>query len=203
MNIINEILEPNNFYHIYNRGINGCEIYNNEENYLFFLNKFSKYLIEYVDVYAYCLMPNHFHFVIKIKEFQTGNFVKVLNFDKVENEKGLHSKDSIISKQIGKFISSYSQAFNKVNQRSGPLLESPFKRKKINSEDYLKNVILYVHLNSEDLGKSYSNYKFSSFLGIVSNLKTNIAREECISLFNDLENFKYSHKFPPKLDFNF
>ena len=203
MNIINEILEPNNFYHLYNRGINGCEIYNNEENYLFFLNKFSKYLIEYVDVYAYCLMPNHFHFVIKIKEFQTGNFVKVPNFDKVENEKGLHSKDLIISKQIGKFISSYSQAFNKVNQRSGSLLESPFKRKKINSDDYLKNVILYVHLNSEALGKNYSNYKFSSYLGIVSNLKTNIAREECISLFNDLENFKYSHKFPPKLDFNF
>ena len=198
MNIINEILEPNNFYHIYNRGINGGDIYNNEENYLFFLNKFSKYLIEFVDVYAYCLMPNHFHFIIKIKDIQSESVNKISNFDK-----GLHAPDSIISKQIGKFISSYSQAFNKVNQRSGPLLESPFKRKKINSEDYLKNVILYVHLNSEDLGKSYSNYKFSSFLGIVSNLKTNIAREECISLFNDLENFKYSHKFPPKLDFNF
>ena len=198
MNIINEILEPNNFYHLYNRGINGCEIYNNEENYLFFLNKFSKYLIEYVDVYAYCLMPNHFHFVIKIKDIQSESDNKISNFDK-----GLHAPDLIISKQIGKFISSYSQAFNKVNQRSGSLLESPFKRKKINSDDYLKNVILYLHLNSEALGISYSNNKFSSYLGIVSNLKTNIAREECISLFNDLENFKYSHKFPPKLDFNF
>ena len=78
-----------------------------------------------------------------------------------------------------------------------------YLRKKINTDDYLKNVILYVHLNSEALGKNYSNYKFSSYLGIVSNLKTNIAREECISLFNDLENFKYLHKFPPKLDFNF
>jgi REP element-mobilizing transposase RayT len=67
MNIRNETIEPDCFYHIYNRGINGCKIFDIENDYHFFLQKFCKYLKDLVDVYAYCLMPNHFHFLIKIK----------------------------------------------------------------------------------------------------------------------------------------
>ena len=210
MNIRNETLDADGFYHIYNRGINGCNVYICEENYRFFLKQFSKYLIEYVDVYAYCLMPNHFHFLIKIKtEIKT--IVKVPNFDNgklidkknLAIEKGLHSTDSIVSKQIGKFISSYTQAFNKVNVRSGALFESPFKRKRIDNYDYLKNLILYIHLNPQDIKQDYKNYKFSSYFGIISNLKTNIVKEVIIEIFGDLENFIYTHNHPPKLDFSY
>jgi putative transposase len=67
MDIRIQKLEPDCFYHIYNRGINGCTIFENLDNYLFFLKQFSKYVIPLCDIYAYCLMPNHFHFVLKIK----------------------------------------------------------------------------------------------------------------------------------------
>ena len=61
-------MEPGNFYHIYNRGNNKENIFFEEKNYYYFLKKFDEYLSAFSDVYAYCLMPNHFHFLIKIKE---------------------------------------------------------------------------------------------------------------------------------------
>ena len=207
MNIRDEILEPETYYHIYNRGINSGKIYSAEENYLFFLSKFAKYLNPVCDVFAYCLMPNHFHFIIRVKsEDEIRTFVKVQNFEKggdEKHEKGLHAFDSVVSKQIGKFISSYSQAYNKVNNRHGPLLESPFKRIRIDSEEYLRNLIIYIHLNPMDLKLNFEHYKFSSFNSILSNAKTNLKREEVINIFGDKENFIFCHNHPPKYDFKF
>ena len=207
MDIRNEILEPEVFYHIYNRGINSEKIFDSKENYMFFLRKFTTYVNPVCEVYAYCLMPNHFHFLIKVKsELEIKNFYKVSIFTKDElgkQEKGLHSSDSIVSKQIGKFISSYSQAFNKVSNRHGALLESPFKRKRIVSEEYLKNLIIYIHLNPTELKQEIERYPFSSFSSILSKFKTNLKRNETIAIFGDVENFIYSHNHPPKFDFEF
>ena len=156
------------------------------------------------DVYAYCLMPNHFHFLVKIKsESEIKSFVKVQNFDKATIGKGLHSPDSVISKQMGKFISSYTQAYNKVTNRHGALMESPFKRKRIDSEEYLKNLIVYIHLNPLDLKINFEEYKFSSYKTVLSEAKTNLKRQETIILFDDIENLIYCHNNPPKLDFEF
>ncbi len=57
------------FYHIYNRGNNGIVIFYEERNYGYFLKKLYHYLGEYIDIYAYCLLPNHFHFLIRIRIF--------------------------------------------------------------------------------------------------------------------------------------
>ena len=207
MDIRNEILEPEVFYHIYNRGINSEKIFDSKENYLFFLRKFITYVNPVCDVYAYCLMPNHFHFLIKVKsELEIKNFSKVSTFTKDDlgkQEKGLHSFDSIVSKQIGKFISSYSQAYNKVTNRHGALLESPFKRKRIVTEEYLKNLIIYIHLNPTELKQEIDKYQFSSFSSILSHFKTNLKRTETIAIFGDLENFIYSHNHPQKFNFDF
>ncbi|MBP6181442.1 transposase [Flavobacterium sp.] len=204
MNITNEILQPDSFYHIYNRGINSCKIFESEENYLFFLEKFSKYMNTVTEVYAYCLMPNHFHFLVKIKsKSEIKDFAKVQNFDKVNSSKGLHSLDSVISKQMGKFISSYSQAYNKVTNRHGALMESPFKRKRIDSEEYLKNLIVYIHLNPLSLGINFKDYKFSSYKTLLSDAKTNLKRQKTITVFDDIENLIYCHNNPPRLDFEF
>ena len=108
MNIRNEILEPDCFYHIYNRGVNNCTIFNEDKNYLFFLKKFLEYSKSVLEVYAYCLMPNHFHFVIKIKsKIELEEFLTT-QLNRPTDENGLHNNDMVVSKQIGKFISSYS-----------------------------------------------------------------------------------------------
>lgn len=106
MDIRSDNLEPGFFYHIFNRGINGGKVFLNDDNRLFFLRKVSLYLLPVAELYAYCLMPNHFHLMIRIKEGLEDNFAKVPNFGKVEQ--GLHAEKSMASKQLAKLISSYS-----------------------------------------------------------------------------------------------
>jgi len=60
-------LEPDNFYHIYNHAVSKENIFRSEENFDFFLKKYHKYISPIADTFAYCLMPNHFHFAVKIK----------------------------------------------------------------------------------------------------------------------------------------
>ena len=63
-------LHEGKFYHIYNRGNNRETLFYTEANYKYFLKKYDKYLSEYIDTYAYCLLPNHFHLLISVKELK-------------------------------------------------------------------------------------------------------------------------------------
>ena len=65
--IPNEPLIPENYYHIYNHAVGKENLFENEGNHLFFLSKYAQHLATIVDTFAYCLMPNHFHFAIRIK----------------------------------------------------------------------------------------------------------------------------------------
>ena len=175
MNIREDYLEANHFYHLYNRGINGCITFNNDENKIFFLRKVKEYLLDYVDVYAYayCLMPNHYHLAIKVK--------------------GGICDESLISKQIGKLISSYTLSFNNKYKRHGALFERPFKRKRISDENYLKQVIVYINRNPLDISLNINEYLFSSYKSILSVAPTSVARNKVLQLFEGIENFKYCH----------
>ena len=192
MDIRLDNLEPGFFYHIFNRGINGGEVFLNDDNRLFFLQKVSLYLLPVAEIYAYCLMPNHFHFVIRIKEWTENNFAKVPNFGKVEHD--LHAEKSIASKQFAKLISSYTQAFNKYHNRHGNLFERPFKRKRITSEDYLRKAIVYIHRNPINMGENMEEYRFSSYRRIISESKTAVQADEVLTLFGTVDNFKYLHR---------
>jgi putative transposase len=61
-------LEEGKFYHIFNRGINGENLFYTDRNYRFFLKRYFENLADFVDTYAYCLLPNHFHLLVRIKE---------------------------------------------------------------------------------------------------------------------------------------
>jgi putative transposase len=92
-----ELLEPDHIYHIYNRGINGENIFKEERNYRYFLEKYAKYIEPIADTFAYCLLKNHFHIAIRTKseaeivdfyvkkKTKTDNVVKVLNLHNIEN----------------------------------------------------------------------------------------------------------------------
>jgi REP element-mobilizing transposase RayT len=166
-----EVLEKDGCYHIYNRGINGCLIFVNNENKNFFLKQISKYLSEKISIFAFCLMDNHFHLVIR-----------------------LNDDEKIVTQAFSNFFNSYVKAFNKENDRTGSLFEKHFKRIKLNDEEYLKQLILYVHLNPKHhLDLKFEEYKYSSYQAFISNKETKIEREEVLKLFGGIENFIFSH----------
>lgn len=168
-----ETLESDHFYHIYNRGNGKINIYESEGNFLHFLYLFRKHIQPVGEIYAYCLLPNHFHFLIRIKE------------------------DALKPSQaFSNLFNAYSKAFNKENDRTGSLFQRPFKRIRVESEDYLKALIVYIHCNPELHGitPDFERYTYSSYQGILSTGVTSLRREEVIELFEDIENFKIVHK---------
>ena len=163
-----EILERDRFYHIYNRGIN---IFSNDKNKSFFLRRFDEHLNNYISVYAYCLMDNHFHLIIKVNDML-----------------------KIVIQSFSNLFNSYAKAFNKQENRTGSLFEKHFKRIKLNDEIYLKNLIIYVHLNpNHHLKLDYTKYRFSSYQSIISEKETKVQRTEVLTLFGGKENFIFSH----------
>ncbi|MCF6348395.1 MAG: transposase [Flavobacteriaceae bacterium] len=167
-----EKLEKGYYYHIFNRGINGCAIFNNDENKAYFLKLVDKYLTDKISIFSYCLMDNHFHFVIRVND----------------NEK-------IVTQALSNLFNAYVKAFNKQHSRTGSLFEKHFKRIKLNDENYLKQLILYVHLNPKHhLNIDFETYKFSSYQSILSKEETKISRDEVFELFDGKENFIFCHK---------
>ena len=86
-------IEEGYFYHIYNRGNNSEKIFFSEENYAYFLKLLTKYIFPVADIYAYCLLNNHFHILVRIKEKNEIEINK-LKFSTIEKPKKFLLLDS-------------------------------------------------------------------------------------------------------------
>ncbi len=161
----------NQIYHIYSRSIAKFEIYNSELDFQRFLNmmqmysfvgfnyKYSRYddlsdqlksqiindLAEsspkYVNIICYCIMPTHFHLVLK------------------------QNRKDAISKYLGNLLNSYSRYFNTKYKRIGPLWSSRFKNVLVNNDEQLLHLTRYIHLNPSSVGISISpeDWTYSSY----------------------------------------
>lgn len=177
-------LEPDHFYHIYNRGINGGKLFFNHQNYFYFLKLISEKVQPIAQIYSYCLLPNHFHILVRIRS------------ESVVRENFPEKKDliteAIISQQFSNTFNSYSQAINKHFARTGKLFELPFRRKEIASKQRLINTILYINSNpaKHKITDDFLSYPYSSVNAISEGTNIFVESGEVISLFSDKENFK-------------
>ncbi len=169
-------------YHVYNRGNNREDIFIEHDNYRYFLSLLKKYLTPIVVFYSYCLLPNHFHFIIKIKE--QGE----LPVEYTNGKKKLHQPFSNL-------FNAYTKAINKRHQRRGSLFQEHLKRKEVTSDEYLQQLIVYVNTNPthHELA-DYDRYMFSSYQALISDKPTLINRRDVIDLFDTIENLKYMHQ---------
>ena len=190
-------LVPGNYYHIYNRGNNGIDIFFDNGNYEYFLKLYQQYIYPIAETYAWCLMKNHFHFLVYIR---SENEIKkeALEYSTVEKPKILDA-----SKQFGHLFNAYTQAINKKYNRTGSLFEKPFERKRIDSEKYLKNLIYYIHNNPIHHGfvKNTIEYPWSSYETMLSNKPTRLKREDSIEIFGSKEAFISYHNEKQDLEY--
>ena len=166
-------LVTDNYYHVFNRGVNKRPIFNGVKDYKRLLNllrfynyadhpvRFSKFLLlskdqrkeiwsrlenssTLLNIIAYCFMPNHFHLLVK---------------QNIENG---------TSRFLANIQISYTKYFNIKNDRVGPLLQGQFKAVKIDSEEQLLHVSRYIHLNPYSSAlikniKDIADYEWTSF----------------------------------------
>ncbi len=165
-------VDSDTYYHLYNRGNNKDLIFFADENYSFFLNQFKKYVSPFCEVFSYCLMPNHFHFFVRV------------------------SDQILFEKVIKNFFISYSKSINKKYDRVGALFQGRYKVSEITSEAYYTRIITYIHQNPVVAGlvKNMEDYKYSSYAAYLSKKATMINREEVLEWFGGLDGFVNDHK---------
>ncbi len=181
-------LLPGKYYHLFNRGINSTKIFFREENYNYFLRQLDKYLNE-CDVLAYCLLLNHFHFLIQIPEK-----ISQVDNNKYKTLSGESEINKYFSNQFRRFFVSYSQAINKQENRTGSLFERPFKRIMIEDDEYIKYLIFYIHHNpTKHIELDYKTYTHSSYKHYTSHHEGIINKAHGLSFFEDLGTFNNYH----------
>jgi len=178
-----EQFEPGMYYHVFNRGNNKENIFRKKENYLYFLQLVKKYLTETCVIYAYCLLPNHFHFLLKIKNTN-------------ELPENYQNRDKKIHQPFSNLFNAYSKSINKKYKRTGSLFQEHLHRIKIDSEEYLRELVLYIHLNPEKhkIDNDFSNYPYSSYIAYISEKYSLLNREEVFRYFDNKENFTFCHQ---------
>ena len=168
--------ENGHIYHILNQGNNRRKIFFKRDNYLFFIKKIRTHILPYADIIAWCLMPNHFHLMVRINSTEL-----IVNPNK-KNEK-LRS----INSSIAIMLHSYTRAINKAENTSGSLFRARTKSyclDKIETIDHiwysdngisiintnhstnyhLQNCFDYIHNNpsAAKLVKCNTDWEFSS-----------------------------------------
>ena len=195
------VLKYGEYYHIYNRGNNSEVLYKETQNFALFLSLYAKYINPIADTLAYCLMSNHFHFVLRIKDKNDIKTFAELGLFQEENKFLTPDKKPKPSNQFSHLFSTYSKKINNYAERTGSLFEHPFKRKLIDNEAYLQRCIAYTHFNPviAHLSKSLEDYKWSSFNALISDKPTLLDRELVMKIFYDKEYFmQYHGKFDTK-----
>jgi putative transposase len=189
-------LENGKYYHIYNRGNNGIDLFYDVENYNHFLRLYSKYIDPIAETFAWCLMKNHFHILVYIKETDEIDITK-LEYSSTDKPKTVNA-----SKQFSNLFNAYTLAMNKRYNRTGSLFEKNFKRKVVTSENYFQKLIFYIHNNPvhHRFAEHIAEYPWTSYGTIISTKQTKLQRNRVIESFNDLENFKQYHSLNQNLD---
>jgi len=117
-------------FHIYNRGNNSDKVFYSRRNYLFFIEKMNTYISPYADILAWCLMPNHFHFMVSVNEVELMlpnglNHVEII--DPLTGTERVGIKTRTFNQSIGIMLRSYTNAIHNQEGRTGALFQEETK----------------------------------------------------------------------------
>ncbi len=199
----------NQIYHVYNHANAFEDLYKEDFCYRIFLNKLVKYILPYADLLAFCLMPNHFHIVIRIRSEDEVKAAVEFNYnpakrkDRIEivklKMKQLETNPSLFfSRRFSDFFNSYTKTINKCFNRRGSLFLKNFKRKEVDSEQYLKYLIYYVHVNPvrHELMRNINEWPWSSYKSYFKEEFKMVETSYVLKKFGGIEPFLEQHLKP-------
>ncbi|KAA9332467.1 hypothetical protein F0P96_13430 [Hymenobacter busanensis] len=137
-------LQPEKLYHLYNRGNNRETVFHTPENYRYFLTKLRRHLTPHLRILAWCLMPNHFHLLVQVRE--AADLARC-------------------STDLRLLLSSYTRAIQKEQGRTGSLFQQHTKAKELSTEQYAFMCFCYIHQNPLRAGliRDISQWVWSSY----------------------------------------
>jgi REP element-mobilizing transposase RayT len=164
------LLEPGKYYHVYNRAKNGDPLFENEEAFRFFLKLYQAHVCPIAETYAYCLLSDHLHLLIRIREDAGG----------------------CLYKPFALLFNAYAKGYNRHNDKAGKVFKFKLKRKEIRSTQFVLEMIRYVNQNPwrHGIAEHPANYRFSSFRATMTSYPTMVAKEQVQACFGSHENLE-------------
>ncbi|RLC54317.1 MAG: hypothetical protein DRH79_00960 [Candidatus Cloacimonadota bacterium] len=157
-------------FHIYNHSVAEIDLFYDRHDYFYFLQKLTdNFSSDEIAVYAYCLMPNHFHFCIKQKS------------------------DRPIYDIFNRFLISYTLHFNAKYKRKGKVFANKLQHKKINNDKYLLDICPYIHRNPVKAGlvNLPCEWEFSNYHEWLGSRNSKLFDNEVlVNYFEDPMNYK-------------
>jgi putative transposase len=215
-------LQHGKVYHIYNRGNNREDLFRFPEDYQHFLRLYEKYIEPIAETYAWCLLGNHFHFLVKIKDGQEIGFFNPFYSSRSKDAgRMLHKKDDELKwqfitehefelldkisieklkrptpyRQFAHLFNAYSKFVNLKYRRTGSLFEKNFRRISIQNPFYFRQMVIYIHKNPQhhNFTDNFRHYPWSSYQSILSIRPTKLKRGKVIGCFDDEARFIELH----------
>ncbi len=170
-------LQYGRYYHIYNRGNNRENLFVEERNYRYFLRLYARHIEPIAETYAYCLLRNHFHVLVKIKD--------------EENLRGLKPP----SQHFSNPFNAYARAFNNAYERTGTLFERPFERIEVTSDAHFTLLVTYIHQNPQlhRFVTDFRDWIYSSYHADLSDKPARVKRQDVLAWFDGAENLETAH----------
>lgn len=182
-------LQPDTYYHVYNRGTNRENIFFEERNYTHFLKLYTHHVEPVAGTFAYCLLRNHFHLLIKIKSEV-----------EVEDPKGFQKPlgsgfARSASQKFSDFFNAYAKAINQAYSRTGSLFQHPFGRIPVTSDRQFWSVVAYIHQNPQKhkFVDDFREWKWSSYATFLTEKPTRLRRTEVLEWFSGRQRYEELH----------
>lgn len=163
------------YYHLFNRGNNGANLFRNDDDYRRFLKAYTQHIEPMADTFVYCLMPNHFHLLVHIRD---GGVTKSA------------------SQSFSNLFNAYTKYVHAKYKQTGSLFEHPFHRIPVMNDAYFMRLITYIHGNPQKHGfvTDFRDWKYSSYHTHLSNQPSRIKRDEVLSRFDGVTGFVQAHE---------
>jgi putative transposase len=186
-------LQRGHYYHPYNRGNNREDLFREERNYRYFLELYGHHIQPVAETFAYCLLKNHFHLLVKIKD-------EITQTSQVSTQTSQVSKTCEVSppkpsQAFSNLFNAYTKAVNNAYGRTGSLFQERFQRIAVTTDRYFLQLILYIHVNPQKHGlvTDFRAWPWSSYHALGSAQPTRLNRAAMLNWFGDLPQYETFH----------
>lgn len=195
-------MEYGKFYHIYNLGYRKKKIFLDDEDYSKFLELYKIFIKPLTDTYAWCLIPNHFHFLIRINEENEIGFYNPKHSNsedlsikwKLTNEPNNMKADP--ANHFHHLFNAYGRYYNLKYMTKGRVFKIRYKRKLVEENENLPTIITYINNNpiKHKIVSDLIDYQWTSYHDLLNNNNEILTLSEIERIFQDKENFIFVHQ---------